>query len=93
MPGRAILSNFILKVREGKKQPRKCTFQCIKTCDIKQSPYCIIVALVNALKGNFEGGFAFAGTNAFRAEKIISVREVFESLKKEFMAGKSVRNK
>jgi NAD(P)H-dependent flavin oxidoreductase YrpB (nitropropane dioxygenase family) len=88
MPGRAILSNFILKVRAGKKQPKKCTFQCIKTCDIKNSPYCIIVALVNALKGNFEGGFAFAGTNAFRAEKIISVREVFESLKMEFLTGK-----
>jgi len=36
------------------------------------------------LKGNFENGFAFAGSNAFRATKISSVREVFQSLLKEY---------
>ncbi len=84
MPGRAILSNFITKVREGKKQPQKCPFKCIKTCDISKSPYCIIIALINALKGNFENGYAFAGSNAFRATKIDSVKETFKSLLKEY---------
>ena len=84
MPGRAIFSNFIQKVRDGKKQPKKCPFKCIKTCDIDKSPYCIIIALVNALKGNFENGFAFAGSNAFRATKITSVKEIFQSLLKEY---------
>ncbi len=84
MPGRAILSNFIRKVRDGKKQPKKCPFKCIKTCDISKSPYCIIVALINALKGNFENGYAFAGANAFRATKISSVKEIFQSLIKEY---------
>jgi NAD(P)H-dependent flavin oxidoreductase YrpB (nitropropane dioxygenase family) len=84
MPGRAILSNFINKVREGKKQPKTCPFKCIKTCDISKSPYCIIVALVNALKGNFENGYAFAGANAFRATKIQSVKELFKTLLREY---------
>ncbi|MCU0455515.1 MAG: nitronate monooxygenase family protein [Bacteroidales bacterium] len=84
MPGRAIFSGFISKVRNGKKQPKKCPFKCIKTCDISKSPYCIITALINALKGNFENGFAFAGTNAFRATKISSVREIFQALLKEY---------
>ncbi len=84
MPGRAILSNFIKKVRDGKKQPKKCPFKCIKTCDISSSPYCIIVALISALKGNFESGYAFAGANAFRATKISSVKEIFQSLMKEY---------
>jgi nitronate monooxygenase len=84
MPGRAINSNFIRKVNDGKKQPKKCPFHCIKTCDISSSPYCIIIALTNALKGNFEHGFAFAGSNAFRADKISSVREIFQSLKSEY---------
>lgn len=84
MPGRAIFSNFIRKVREGRKQPKKCPFKCIKTCDISSSPYCIITALINALKGNFENGFAFAGSNAFRATKISSVKEIFQSLLKEY---------
>jgi nitronate monooxygenase len=88
MPGRAILSNFIQKVKEGKKQPKKCPFKCIKTCDIDKSPYCIIIALINALKGNFEHGFAFAGSNAFRATKISSVKEIFQSLMKEYKESK-----
>jgi len=88
MPGRAILSNFIKKVRDGKKQPKKCPFKCIKTCDISKSPYCIIIALINALKGNFENGYAFAGANAFRATKISSVKEIFQSLIKEYSDSK-----
>jgi nitronate monooxygenase len=88
MPGRAILSNFITKVRDGKKQPKSCPFKCIKTCDITKSPYCIIIALINALKGNFENGYAFAGANAFRATKILSVKETFQSLIKEYKDSK-----
>jgi nitronate monooxygenase len=88
MPGRAIFSNFIQKVRDGRKQPKKCPFKCIKTCDITKSPYCIIIALINALKGNFENGFAFAGSNAFRATKISSVKEIFQSLLKEYKESK-----
>jgi len=88
MPGRAILSSFIEKVRAGKKQPKKCPFKCIKTCDISKSPYCIIVALMNAFKGNFENGYAFAGANAFRADRISSVKEVFQSLMKEYRNSK-----
>jgi nitronate monooxygenase len=89
MPGRAIFSSFIQKVREGRKQPAKCPFKCIKTCDITKSPYCIIIALINALKGNFENGFAFAGSNAFRATKISSVKEIFQSLIKEYKESKA----
>ncbi|MGE5419017.1 MAG: NAD(P)H-dependent flavin oxidoreductase [Chloroflexota bacterium] len=89
MPGRAILSSFIEKVREGRRQPKQCPFKCIKTCDIDKSPYCIIIALMNAFKGNFENGFAFAGSNAFRAEKISSVREVFQSLLNEYRESKT----
>jgi nitronate monooxygenase len=88
MPGRAILSSFIRKVKDGKKQPKKCPFKCIKTCDINKSPYCIIIALINALKGNFENGFAFAGSNAFRATRISSVKEVFQSLIQEYKESK-----
>jgi NAD(P)H-dependent flavin oxidoreductase YrpB (nitropropane dioxygenase family) len=90
MPGRAIISSFIDKVRDGKKQPKKCPFKCIKTCDISKSPYCIIIALINAFKGNFDNGYAFAGTNAFRATKISSVKEIFQSLKKEYNESKNL---
>ena len=88
MPGRAIISEFIRKVKDGRKQPKKCPFKCIRTCDITKSPYCIIIALINAFRGNFENGFAFAGTNAFRATKITSVKELFQSLLKEYKESK-----
>jgi len=86
MPGRAIGSNFLEKVKQGKKQPLQCPFQCIKTCEISSSPYCIVVALINALKGNFEKGFAFAGSNAFKATKITTVKELINSIIAEFKA-------
>ena len=84
MPGRAIFSNFIQKIKEGAKQPKVCPFHCIKTCDISQSPDCIITALYNAFQGNMENGYAFAGANAFKATRIMSVKETFRSLLEEF---------
>jgi len=84
MPGRAIVNSFIEKVRAGKKHPFSCPFKCIKTCDVSSSPYCIITALLNAFKGNFEGGYAFAGSNAFRATSITSVKEIFAELVEDF---------
>lgn len=84
MPGRAIFSNFIQKIKDGAKQPKVCPFHCIKTCDISKSPYCIISALYNAFKGNMENGYAFAGVNAFKATRIMSVKETFRSLLEEF---------
>jgi len=86
MPGRAIHSNFLERVNAGEKQPKSCPFNCIKTCDISRSPYCIVMALYNAFKGNFENGYAFAGSNAFRASRIMSVKETFSELIDEWKA-------
>ena len=80
MPGRAIHCSFLEKVKAGLKQPKVCPFNCIKTCDISRSPYCIVTALYNAFKGNFENGYAFAGSNAWRATRIMSVHETITEL-------------
>jgi hypothetical protein len=39
---------------------------------------------VNAKKGNLSQGFAFAGENAYRATGIISVKELIDTLLKEY---------
>lgn len=83
MPGRAIESPFLSRVRMGLEKPLKCPFKCIKSCDFKKSPYCIILALYNAFKGNLQKGYAFAGNSAYRTEKIISVKETIKSLMSE----------
>lgn len=89
MPGRAFDGEFIHNVAEGKEKPNSCPFHCIKTCDYTQSPYCIIKALYNAARGNMKKGYAFAGTNAYLAEKISSVKEVIEKLKADFFLSKA----
>lgn len=83
MPGRAIFNKFIQRVRDGVTQPKSCPFHCIKTCDISKSPYCIMLALYNAFKGNMENGYAFCGSNAYRAQKLTTVKETISTLMKE----------
>ena len=83
LPGRAIKSSFLEAIEEGRKNFR-CIFQCISTCDPQKSPYCIAAALLNAMRGNLDRGFAFSGANAFRVTGIVSVRELMDGLQKEF---------
>ncbi|MDD3990402.1 MAG: nitronate monooxygenase, partial [Bacteroidales bacterium] len=89
LPGRAFDGEFLQNVSEGKEVPRNCPYHCIKTCDYTRSPYCIIKALYNAAKGNMKKGYAFAGSNAYLAEKISSVKEVIEKLKADFLLSKA----
>ena len=84
MPGRAIRNPFIDAVNGGQKKPFKCPYHCITTCDYQNSPYCIALALMNAQKGNLKHGFPFAGANAFRTNKIVSVKELMHSLIQEY---------
>jgi nitronate monooxygenase len=84
LPGRAVRNKFIEDVNLGVRKPFKCPYHCIKTCDYKNSPYCISFALINAKKGKLKHGFAFAGTNAYRIDKIISVKALITSLLQEY---------
>ena len=84
LPGRAIRNKFIEDVNLGVRKPFKCPYHCIKTCDYKNSPYCISFALISAKKGKLKHGFAFAGTNAYRIDKIISVKTLITSLLQEY---------
>ncbi len=84
LPGRAIRNKFLDDVFMGIKMPFKCAWKCLKYCDFRKVPYCIADALTNAKIGQLEKGFAFAGANAYRANKIISVKELIEILLKEY---------
>ncbi len=84
MPGRAIRNAFINDVNLGKRQPFHCPFHCIKPCKQKESPYCIALALASAKKGKLKQGFAFAGENAYRVDRIVSVKELMDSLDEEY---------
>lgn len=86
MPGRAIRNKLIIDL-EKKEQSgikEKC-LGCIKTCNPTQTPYCITRALVNAVKGNIEEGLVFVGSNAYKLDKIITVKELMDNLEEEFI--------
>ena len=84
MPGRAIKNKFIDKIKEGLKTPRNCSYSCIKTCVPEKTPYCIMKALFSAYKGKMKNGYAFAGSNAYKAKKIESVKQVFRDIITQF---------
>ena len=84
LPGRAIWDKFLERVSSGVKETFKCPWKCLRTCDFKNVPYCIGRALTNAKKGNLEEGFAFAGANTYRVDKIVSVKELIETLVEEY---------
>ncbi len=86
MPGRAIKSPFLDEVIAGKRQPKTCPVNCIRTCDISTAPYCIMASLASALRGNFNRGYAFAGSNVWRTNKIVPVKELMETIKQEYYA-------
>src|SRR5665647_2958931 len=80
MPGRALKGEFLEKVKQGLTAPKSCPYNCLHTCDYKKVPYCIIVTLYNAYQGKMDKGYAFAGSNAYRATKISSVKEIIDDL-------------
>ncbi|GAP72374.1 hypothetical protein SAMD00024442_3_97 [Candidatus Symbiothrix dinenymphae] len=86
MPGRALHGEFIKKVEAGLQMPKNCPLHCIRTCDYTTAPYCISQALFQSARGHLDKGFVFAGFNAYLAEKINTVKEVFARLKREFAA-------
>ena len=90
LPGRAIRNKFLDDASAGIKKPFKCPWKCLKTCDYRKSPYCIALALTNAKKGNLDEGFAFAGANAYRVDKIVSVKELIETLLIEYEKAASI---
>lgn len=79
MPGRAIGNSFVKHVESEREPVRKC-YNCLKTCNPLTTPYCISKALINAVKGNIDEGLIFTGSNAYRIEKITSVKNLINEL-------------
>ena len=79
MPGRALNNEFIRTTETEKSKITKC-YKCIKTCDIKNTPYCITRALINSVQGNLKEGLIFCGSNVAKAKEIITVHDLMEEL-------------
>ena len=84
LPGRAIRCEFLDRIASGKKEPFKCPWKCLRSCDFKKVPYCIALALTHAKNGNLKDGFAFAGANVYRVDKLVSVKDLIDGLMEEY---------
>lgn len=79
MPGRAIYNKFIMNTEKEKSKITKC-YNCIKTCNITNTPYCITKALINAVKGNVDEALIFCGSNVDKIKEIVSVKALMQEL-------------
>lgn len=79
MPGRAINNNFLRKINNESNKISKC-YNCLVPCNPSTTPYCISEALINAARGDIDNGLIFCGANAYRINKMMSVKELLDEL-------------
>ena len=79
MPGRAISNKFMEERKLINEKINKC-YKCLKKCDMATIPYCITGALVRAVKGDVNNSLIFCGENAYKLDKIITVKELINEL-------------
>lgn len=84
MPGRAIRTKLTERLKNEERIPVKRCYNCLVPCDVKTTPYCISSALINAAKGNLDEGLVFSGSNGYRNDKIVTVKELMDELKEGF---------
>ena len=83
LPLRVIRNAFVDKVLRGEKTPFQCHYHCLRNCTPESSPYCIANALKNAALGNMDEGFVTCGSNAYRINRVTSVKELIDELADE----------
>lgn len=84
MPGRALNSPLIQKISAGGRVAPQSCMRCILPCDPGKAPYCITRALIEAVKGNWEDGLFFCGSNVGRLDRMRPVSELIDELMTEW---------
>lgn len=83
LPGRALRNAFVEKAIAGAPDvERRCLLNCLHACKCRdeQQYFCIIQVLDKAARGDIENGLVFSGSNAGRADRILSVAELMAEL-------------
>ena len=86
MPGRAINNKFLKDLEIKGKLKIKCPYRCLSVCKVSEAKYCIALALVNSYFGDVDHGLIFCGQNAYRCDKIVTVKELISGLLAELEA-------
>jgi len=80
MPGRAINNRFLKDLEVKGKLKISCPYRCLTACKVKTARYCIALALLNSYFGDVDHGLIFCGQNAYRVDKIVTVKELIQEL-------------
>jgi NAD(P)H-dependent flavin oxidoreductase YrpB (nitropropane dioxygenase family) len=82
LPGRALIRNREAIVNHDRSKGITCFTGCLKKCSYRESGerFCIVSALDRAQRGDVETGLVFCGSNAWKADRISTVQEIFDEL-------------
>ena len=82
LPGRAIIKNIDQVRQRDVDLDVYCPSACLKKCAYRENRerFCIVHALDRSQKGDMETGLIFCGSNAWKADHISTVKEVFAEL-------------
>ncbi len=86
MPGRAMKNKFLDDLEIKGRLKIKCPYRCLTACKVESARYCIAAALLNAYFGDVDHGLIFCGQNAYRIDKIVTVKELISELLTELEA-------
>ena len=83
-PARGVKTNLHKLIEEGKAPKIKCISNCVAPChrgeEAKVVGYCIADSLSDAFDGKLDTGLFFTGSNGYRLNEIISVKELMDKL-------------
>lgn len=82
LPGRAIRGNIEQIRGYDLEKGTRCPAGCLKRCTYKSEHerFCIVQALDRAQRGEVKTGLVFCGSNAWKADRITTVRAIFDEL-------------
>jgi nitronate monooxygenase len=83
-PARGILTNLHKQIKLKTAPAIKCISNCVIPChrgvEAKSVGFCIADRLSDAYNGNLDTGLFFSGTNGYKINNIISVKELIKKL-------------
>ena len=83
-PARGVKTNLQLLIEKNEAPRIKCISNCVVPCkrgvEAKKVGFCIADRLSDAYMGNRELGLFFTGSNGYKIEKLVSVKELMEEL-------------
>lgn len=84
LPARGVITQLQRSIEAGTAPKVACISNCVAPCnkgeEAKAVGYCIADRLSAAYEGDTETGLFFTGSNGYKLEKIISVKELMDKL-------------